>query len=366
MVEETLAEKLKDRSLVELDVEREVRGRLLGSVKTFSYLLGIPLAILGLALATVGITSYSEFKKTLEATSSELEEKGQTALAALERDAADINAKAEQLREEFTEQELALAEFRERAPALEQAAEEVADLQRRVEAIEIFGRKARPLTGSEKQKAEQAMAAYRSHLDALGLRVAGNPPVYRIEKDDDQPAYTFYDPVGRRIALGSDWDVYSLLVMYGYFALFPAGGQNGTSANNVVLEAVSEYLAWSYLSEFDPESLSRWRGARATSRNLAELLQNATPYGWELYEARSLFREALLDVEQRVGAPELGRVVVITWHRTVSSLPGQKPDAAVRAFATQLQANENIAAEITQAFAKVGLDLSAAEGTPAD
>ena len=90
------------------------------------------------------------------------------------------------------------------------------------------------------------------------------------------------------------------------------------------------------------------------------------PLGMEFYAARTLFREALLDAEAEIGATELGRLIVSTWRRTSVSLPAQKPDEAVRGFVDQLQADANVAAAISVAFAKVGLVVPAAEVEPAD
>ncbi len=368
IVEEALSERLSDRSLIELDLAQAVRSRLLSSAKTYAFFLGIPLAILGLALGTVGITSYSEFSKTLEATSTQLEEKVGKAVAALEQETAAISAKAEKLKEEYAEQELALAEFRARAPALEQAAEEVANLQRRVEAIEIFGKKARPLSGEEKRKAERAMESYRGHLRGLGWPVEGNPAVYAIEEKEGQYEYTLYDPVERRIALGSDWDVYSLLVMYGHYALNPAATRGSSYSGTVLWAALSDYLAWSYLNGTDPGSVSKWSKTWAPERNLGELLADLRydSYGSEQFYARSLIREALVDAEASIGAAELGRLVLSTWRQTSVSSPRQIPDEAVRSFVEQLQADARLADAIGVAFAKVGLVEREAEGKSAN
>lgn len=352
IVEDTLADKLVDRSLIELDLAQAVRSKLLNSAQTYSFILGVPLAILGIALATVGISNYREFNKKLEAT-------GNAALTALEKDAEEISDKAKQLKELYAEQESALLEFSKKAPALTQAAEEVANLQRRVEAIEIFGQKVRPLSGEAKRKADQSMELYRIHLQGLRLSVVGAPPVFQVEKETDYN-YAFYDSAGRRIALGTDWDLVNLLTMYGYYALVSADRQtyargSDLRENTFLMEAISEYLCWSYLSEMNHESLKRWKLRPEIELNLGELISTIYISTSSYYRARTLFRRALLNAEGAVGATELGRLIVGIWTDVMVPPIGINPGDVILDFIERLEADERVGAGIRSGFATVGL-----------
>ncbi len=354
IIEQTISEKFADRSLVELDLAQTVRSRLLSNAQTYSYIIGIPLAIFGLALATVGITNYQDF-------ASQLEKKGQEAITTLEKDAAEISAKAQHLEEQYANQERALAKFIDEAPVLERAAEKVANLQKRVEAIEIFGKKARPVHGDDQVKAERAMKGYRTHLQKLGLNIQGNPGIYTIEKDDSNYNFTFYDPVERRIALGSDWDIYGLLVMYGHYALTPVAPSSSNLTSNLFSGALSDYLAWSYLKKVDFPALARWSTSTIPERNLGEMISNLELNNLNVWNARTLIKVALLDAEEKIGADELGHLTISTWSQFSKMLVTQKPNEAVRAFVHKLGKTPATTVEINSAFAKVGLLLNSAE-----
>jgi len=64
-VRAAVAASLKDRKVVEVEIAESITGRLIGWAKVFGLFAGVPLALLLITLALLGVSNYADFRKKL-------------------------------------------------------------------------------------------------------------------------------------------------------------------------------------------------------------------------------------------------------------------------------------------------------------
>jgi hypothetical protein len=199
-----LDERLKDRKHVEIEVAAEVTQRVIGWMKLLFLLVGVPVALLGVVLAVLGISSYADFKATVASARDKFAAEARTKTTSFEAEAKKLQARTRALGERFKAQEVFLDRLEKQLPEIESQLAEIPKLRKRVEEIELFGFKAQPAQGEQKAYIEQHLTPYREYLRSLGLRGTVEVPVY-ILSDPSESLTSFYDPSGKRIAINPKW-----------------------------------------------------------------------------------------------------------------------------------------------------------------
>src|SRR5262249_13410928 len=65
-LDSAMAARFKEQRVVEVEIAEKLAERAVGWLKTFGFLIGIPVLIFGAILSFVGIKAYSDFEKVLQ------------------------------------------------------------------------------------------------------------------------------------------------------------------------------------------------------------------------------------------------------------------------------------------------------------
>jgi hypothetical protein len=173
-----LREELKDRKLVEIEITEAIVTRLSSWAKLLGFFVGLPLAVLALVLAVLGIRNYSDFSRSLDAAKRDIEQTFQRArqeaqqhgdqlkerITALRREGEELSMRSEELKTRYQRLQTELA-------GLDTLASNVRTLATKVERIEQrIGFEPSPaLTPELRKRLETSFADFMRYLGSIGF-----------------------------------------------------------------------------------------------------------------------------------------------------------------------------------------------------
>jgi hypothetical protein len=96
-ISSALDARLKDTKVVEIETSHAIAERVISWSKSFAFLVGVPIAALGIVLAILGVKSYTDFRQHVIVAQKEAVQH----LDEAKRSAADIDSQARKLRSEY-------------------------------------------------------------------------------------------------------------------------------------------------------------------------------------------------------------------------------------------------------------------------
>jgi hypothetical protein len=233
-----LEARLKDGRIVEIETAQAIAERLLGWAKLFGYAVGIPLAVLALALGFLGIRSYNDFTALVASAQTEITGK-------LAQDAKDLETKSAELNATY-------ASLKDKFAQVSTLADNVQALSQKVQQIEekIGFEPSSVLTPELQRGLEQSISSFRDYLAAFGYKP--RPGKIRVYVDPDMQANAYYIDSENRIVLAeevaTDTDV--IFRAYAHHALssvFPIGDMK--SVDSAIESGLADYFPCSFSND---------------------------------------------------------------------------------------------------------------------
>jgi phage shock protein A len=201
LIDARLKEKLKDQSVVELQVAQAIAARAIEWAKLFGLFVALPLGILVAVLAVLGVHQYSDFAKMvdsrkqelteqLKATKSTFDEATQSANTA-KSESAKLNGEIAQLRKDVEQTQA--SELRK---SLDLLSSRVAGIERRfkVDTNSVSPELQRTLT--------QALARFADYLERIGFDTKSAGATVKIDRSAAHNSY--YSSVDKSVVVGPD------------------------------------------------------------------------------------------------------------------------------------------------------------------
>jgi uncharacterized protein YoxC len=167
-----LSARVKDTKVIEVETAQAIAERLLGWAKSAAVVTGIPLALLAVALAVMGISNWVDFKNRLEEGKKEVGQQLEAAKQGAKEFSGQVET-AKQNAKEFGSQAAALeAQFndlKKRYGDVSSLANDVRGLSDKVQHLErIRFKESSALRPGTKDKLEQQIKDYRAYLQSIG------------------------------------------------------------------------------------------------------------------------------------------------------------------------------------------------------
>jgi hypothetical protein len=185
-VDQYLAERIKDKDVVEIELASKIADRLYGWTKLFGFFVAIPVAVILFGLGAFGITKVADLRNYANQSTAKL----QKAL-----DTANVGAKEvdEKLAELKKQTELKLAELKSQNDALQS---QVKNLEKCVYGNPVA------IGEASKSNLKAKLTEFEKHMEKVGYRPDGSKVAVEIAgPEDTSGAFAYYDPAKARIVL---------------------------------------------------------------------------------------------------------------------------------------------------------------------
>jgi len=236
-VQSILTEHYKDQKMVELETTQAIAVRFSEWGKLLGFFLGIPVAVLLLTLAALGIKTYSDFVGQIRKAQTDVA----TALKSAQDNAAKLKTDGETLAKEYDN-------LRTRFRDTSDIAAQVETLSKRVDTIEKLGfAPSSKISASTKHQIETSFAKYQQYLNGLGYRGTGGSIEVDIrERMEVAGAIAYYEPDKRRMVIDSKYakDDTVLYREYMHHVLYSAGQPSSSTDEFWAYYSIESALAW--------------------------------------------------------------------------------------------------------------------------
>jgi hypothetical protein len=175
-----LKEQTKEQKLLEIETAQAVVTRLSDWGKLFGLAVGIPLALLAVILAVLGIKTYADFTKSVETGKTE-------ALQAMQKEAT---AKVQEV---IKEGQALSADIKAIRAEVESNRGELKNLAKRVKGIEEKVEFKSQVSPDLQAKLQQALTAYQQYFQGLGFRPTADHVTVDVSKDVLPGVIAYYD-----------------------------------------------------------------------------------------------------------------------------------------------------------------------------
>jgi hypothetical protein len=185
-VDQYLAERIKDKDVVEIELASKIADRLYGWTKLFGFFVAIPIAVIIFGLGAFGITKVADLLNYANQSTAKL----QKALDTANLGAKEVDEKLAELKKQT---EIKLAALKSQNDALQS---QVKNLEKCV-----YGN---PVATGEasKSKLESKLTEFEKHMEKVGYRPDGSKVAVEIAGPGDASgAFAYYDPDKARIVL---------------------------------------------------------------------------------------------------------------------------------------------------------------------
>jgi len=306
-IQSILAERYKDQKLVELETTQAIAARFSEWAKLLGFFLGIPVAVLLLILAALGIKTYTDFVAQIGKVQADVA----TALKAAQDNAAKLKSDGDTLAREYDNLRV---RFRDTADI----AAQVETLSKRVDTIgEKLGfTPSSKVSASTKRQIETAFSKYQQYLNRLGYPGTGG----RIEIDIRERmevigAIAYYEPDKRRMVIDSQYatDETVLYREYMHHVLYSAAPKTGSSDELWTYYSIESALAWylpcSFVGNPKP-SVGSWDITK--KRSFSEIRPDI---GSAMIDGTEIWGSAFWEVRQLLGSEVTDRLLFDAWFK---------------------------------------------------
>ncbi len=349
----------QDSKLVEYEISEAIADRLIAWAKAFALLLGAPLAVLAVVLATLGIRSYADFRDRVQ--------KGREAINGQMQEAAEAikhqMQEATRLQEELAALRVRFTEL----AGIEHSVREIAAQVNRIEQFVGF-QKSDALTPALKASLEDALSRYRTWLAGIGS-LPGEPVTVFIDPKLKDNAY--YEP-GRIViaeVLAGDPDV--VLREYTHHVLKDA--KEKAVPWTAIQSGLSDYLPCSFNNNplFGAKSapvfnriFKRQMFANGYVRNMVNTLRLDTPrQGTSEQQIGEGWSGAFWELRTLLGREHADPLLVEAWKvaKIRKDSPASFTEFGRTIFGLVTQSHASFAAETKAIFERRGVKLPEAK-----
>ena len=188
MIAEAVATRVKDAKVVEIETAQAIAERLFGWAKSAALVTGVPLGLLVVVLAVLGIRSWADFTNKIENET----KRAETYLSKARTDAEEIGTAASALKTQY-------ADLKKQFGDVSALAVDVRELSSKVEKLEqIQFEKSPELLPEMKATVEQHIKDYRAYLQSIGYQPPKTDLKVVVDPKTEDNAY--YD--GERMVAG--------------------------------------------------------------------------------------------------------------------------------------------------------------------
>jgi uncharacterized protein YoxC len=362
-VRAVLGHDFKDQRLLEVDTAEKIADRVMRWAKLFGFFIGIPVAIIGIALGALGIKSISDLK-AMQARVDDLKEQAHRAeddVATMRKSVYDARAAARAANSDLTQLQNELATRREqlaKLQELDQLQQEFRTLSERVSSLEEIGiGGSGTVTGEVKQQIENTLARFQAYFSRLGFKFDSRERQradVKIEAASKMMGGTiaYFTPNPPTMFVDEKFanDMHVVLREYSHRILWAANPDLQKS------QVVAASALQSGLADYFPACLIGSPSFTSMKRTLVNStpITNPRDYG-EMQEVGLAWGGAMWDLRTKIGAPA-DRVVFEAW-RTFRARAGFQPaEFANHLIATDQRLNGGAnAAVLRELFAKRGV-----------
>jgi hypothetical protein len=329
-VDRYLAERIKDKDVVEIELASKIADRLYGWTKLFGFFVAIPVAVIIFGLGAFGITKVADLRNYANQAAAKLQKAVDTATMGADKVLAEFKKQTE----------LKLAELQSQSDALQS---QVKNLEKCV-----YGN---PVAMGEASKSnlEAKLTEFEKHMEKVGYRPDGSKVAVEIAgPEDTSGAFAYYDPAKARIVLSqcAAGEVGIVFREFGHHILIRGLSFDYLNKHNMVLAAIEtglvSYFACSYQN--DPmlaRAQTRSDGQKDTGGGRAMIdLENGkslssaasikeTDYG-AMYDIGDAWGGVFWDIRKSIGADLADQIIFAAWR----SLP---PPDKNPSYATEME-----------------------------
>ena len=243
-VDQYLAERIKDKDVVEIELASKIADRVFGWTKLFGFFVAIPVAVIIFGLGAFGITKVADLRNYANQATATLQKAVDTATRGAKE--------ADEVLAEFKEQtENNLADLKSRSD----------ELQSQVKKLEkcVYGN---PVATGEASKSNleaklaEKLAEFEKHMEKVGYRPDGSKVAVEIAGPGDTTgAFSYYDVGKVRIVLSqcAAGEVGMVFREFGHHVLIRGLSFDYLKKHNMVLAAIEtglvSYFACSYQND---------------------------------------------------------------------------------------------------------------------
>lgn len=238
-IADAISARLKDTKVVEIETAQAIVERTIGWAKSAALVMGVPLALLVVVLAILGLNSWRDFR--------EIVSKARTDVEAQIKDAGEtvsgVSAEATKLRSSYEQLQQQIGDIPTLASNLQLLAGRVGTLEEKVKWNTPKG-----FSEETQQRVEQQVAGFRRYLESLGYIPASSS--LEVEVDANEKMNAYY--TGDKLVVGLD-TVDMPDVIYHEYSMRMLKDTNPPSWDAsawelpAILEGLADYFACSYL-----------------------------------------------------------------------------------------------------------------------
>jgi hypothetical protein len=346
-IQSILAERYKDQKLLELETTQAIAARLLEWAKLLGFFVGIPVAVLLLILAALGIKTYSDFVAQVNKAQTDIT----TNLRAAQANAEKLKADGETLASEYEKLRIRYHDTADIAAQLE-------TLSKRVDTIgEKLGfTPSSKVSESTKRQIEAAFAKYQQYLNRLGYRGTGGSIEVDIQNPMKVPgAIAYYEPDKRRMVIDSKYASEETVLYreYTHHVLYSASPTNASSGESWAYYSIESALAWylpcSFVGNPKP-SVGSWDLTK--KRSFGEIRPDL---GSAMADGTEIWGSAFWEIRQVLGQQVADKLLFDTWFKL-------RPADVIRDRGASfvkllLESQQPHASQIREIFGRRGLAL---------
>jgi uncharacterized protein YoxC len=208
-IEEAVKSQLKEQKVIEIETAQAIVARLSEWAKLFGLVVGVPLAILAVVLAVLGIKTYSDFYKDVEKAKNDtighMEENARAKVQEITQEGEQLSARIKAVQDEVDKNQAAIR-----------------GLTRRVSGIEEKVEFKSPVNPDLKKRLESTLRQYQEFFKSLGYKPETDHVVVDIRADPVPGAISYYEPSTHTLTIDKTYanDTDMLLREYSHHVLY--------------------------------------------------------------------------------------------------------------------------------------------------
>ena len=222
-IEEAVKSQLKEQKVIEIETAQAIVARLSEWAKLFGIVVGVPLAILAVVLAVLGIKTYSDFYKDVEKAKNDtighMEENARAKVQEITQEGEQLSAKVKQITQEG---EQLSAQIKAIKGNVEKNQAEISGLTQRVSGIEEKVEFKSRVNPDLKKRLEDTLREYQKFFKGLGFKPASDHVFVDVSANPVPGAISYYDPATHTLIIDKTYanDTDMLLREYSHHVLY--------------------------------------------------------------------------------------------------------------------------------------------------
>jgi hypothetical protein len=313
-IQAVLKEQTKEQKLLEIETAQAVLVRLSGWAKLFGLVVGVPLALLGVVLAFLGIKTFADFSTSVDTAKKDAIDKIQKMQADATRNVQEVTSAGQALN----------ADIKAIRAEVENNRAQLTSLNKRVTGIEEKVEFKSEVSPDLKAKLEVALGAFQQYYKRLGFQPATGKVTVDVSSDPLPGTIAYYQNETNTLviakAYASDSDL--LLREYSHHVLYSKPSLEATNAEREwAYPAIESGLATYFVcsskdspafgaATIQEQKLPAKYWTLQNNRKFTELKPNI---GSALADGAQIWGGAFWDLRQKLGREVADRLLYRTW-----------------------------------------------------